>query len=120
MKAHYFYIILFIVNTVLSADVREHVLSNGLTLLIQHVESSQPIAIKLFYKVGSKHETTNEKGIAHLLEHMVFKGTTTLSETDIPVACQMLATEFNAATSHDWTVFYFNTPIQHWRHMFSI
>jgi zinc protease len=120
MKAHYFYIILFIVSTVLSADVREHVLSNGLTLLIQHVESSQPIAIKLFYKVGSKHETINEKGIAHLLEHMVFKGTTTLSETDIPVACQMLATEFNAATSHDWTVFYFNTPIQHWRHMFTI
>jgi predicted Zn-dependent peptidase len=62
--------------------VREHTLKNGLKLLLVERHTSPTVAAWIRYRVGSVDERSDERGIAHLLEHMLFKGTTTLGTTD--------------------------------------
>ncbi len=54
--------------------MREYRLSNGLTVLLYPDESKAKLLVNVTYKVGSKHENYGETGMAHLLEHMMFKG----------------------------------------------
>ena len=62
--------------------ITEYVLDNGMKVLLFPDNSSQTITVNVTYLVGSRHEGYGEKGMAHLLEHLVFKGTP--SHKDIP------------------------------------
>ena len=62
--------------------ITEYMLDNGLKVLLFQDNSSQTITVNITYKVGSRHEGYGEKGMAHLLEHLVFKGTP--NHPDIP------------------------------------
>ncbi len=53
--------------------IKEYELSNGLRVLLMPDESQTNIAVNIVYKVGSRHEGYGESGMAHLLEHMLFK-----------------------------------------------
>lgn len=55
--------------------ITEYRLRNGLTVLLGPDESKPTMTINLVYRVGSRHEGPGEAGMAHLLEHMMFKGT---------------------------------------------
>src|SRR5512139_2238566 len=66
----------------LADRVREHRLANGLKLLLVERHTSPTVAAWIRYRVGSVDERSDERGIAHLLEHMLFKGTKTLGTTD--------------------------------------
>lgn len=92
----------------------EHTLENGLKVLIQKSKNTNNVAIQLYYNVGSKDEKDHEKGLAHLLEHMIFKGTQKLSEVDITLATDKLSGWCNANTSLDRTCYEFNLPKRHW------
>ena len=76
--------------------------------------------MQLWYNVGSRDERTGEYGIAHLIEHMIFKGTEKLSESDINVVTHKLSASCNAFTSYDYTGYLFDTPAQHWQEFFPI
>src|SRR5437762_2607353 len=88
--------------------VVKHVLDNGFTILIYESHEIPKVSFQIWYNVGSKDELLGEKGIAHLIEHMIFKGTDTLSESDINVLVHKLSGECNAFTSYDYTGYYFN------------
>lgn len=62
--------------------VHKHILSNGLTVLLMERHQSPTISFYLRFKVGSLDEECGKTGTAHLLEHMLFKGTKTLGTTD--------------------------------------
>src|SRR5512136_2965176 len=66
----------------LAERVREHTLANGMKLLLVERHTSPTVAAWIRFKVGSVDERSDERGLAHLLEHMLFKGTTTLGTTD--------------------------------------
>jgi len=66
----------------LADRVQEHTLKNGMKLLMVERHSSPTVAAWIRFRVGSVDERSDERGIAHLLEHMLFKGTTTLGTTD--------------------------------------
>jgi len=66
----------------LADRVREHRLANGMKLLLVERHTSPTVAAWIRYRVGSVDERSDERGIAHLLEHMLFKGTKTLGTTD--------------------------------------
>lgn len=100
--------------------VFKRVLANGMTILVRVVHTLPKVSIQLWYNVGSKDEKTNEKGIAHLIEHMIFKGTKLLSESDINVITQMLSGSTNAFTSYDYTGYLFNMPVQNWQQTLGI
>jgi len=100
--------------------VSKKVLSNGMTILVREVHNIPKVSLQVFYNVGSKDEKTGEKGIAHLIEHMVFKGTDKLSETDITAVTHMLSGSCNAFTSSDYTGYLFNMPSQHWKEVLPV
>src|SRR5881397_2321962 len=54
-----------------------HVLHNGVRVLVQEYPSSEVVAVQLWVRAGGRDETAAELGLAHYLEHMLFKGTTT-------------------------------------------
>ncbi len=66
----------------LAEKVREHTFDNGLKLLLVERHDSPTFAAYITIGVGSVHETSETRGVAHLLEHMLFKGTKTLGTTD--------------------------------------
>lgn len=95
-------------------QIYSHKLANGLTVLVAPKKDIPKASIQLWYNVGSKDEQTNEKGIAHLIEHMIFKGTAQLSECDINLITHKLSGYCNAYTSYDYTGYLFDLPSQHW------
>lgn len=62
----------------LEDKVVEHTLKNGMKLLLVERHTSPTVSAWIRFRVGSVDERSDERGIAHLLEHMLFKGTTTL------------------------------------------
>ncbi len=98
-----------------SQKVIKHVLSNGLTILIKPNHTVPKVSTQLWYNVGSKDEKNAERGIAHLIEHMIFKGTKKLSECDINMITHKLSGYTNAFTSYDYTGYLFDFPTQHWQ-----
>jgi predicted Zn-dependent peptidase len=63
--------------------VIERVFPNGLRFLVLRRDGAPTVAFVTRYRVGSVHEAPGESGIAHLLEHMLFKGTSTIGTTDL-------------------------------------
>lgn len=70
------------VAATLSERVTEHTLDNGLTVLLAERHSSPTVSAYISFAVGSVDETSRQRGIAHMLEHMLFKGTKTLGTRD--------------------------------------
>jgi predicted Zn-dependent peptidase len=66
----------------LEERVVEHRLANGLTLLLMERHHAPIVAVNLTYKVGGVYEHNGITGVAHLYEHMAFKGTRTIGVTD--------------------------------------
>ena len=58
-----------------SENISKTILDNGLTILTSNMPTSKSVSICLFAKVGSRYENTENSGISHFVEHMLFKGT---------------------------------------------
>ncbi len=91
-------------------------LDNGLTILVRPTHNVPEVELALWYDVGSKDEKDGERGMAHLIEHMIFKGTKQLSESDINMITHKLSGYTNAFTSYDFTTFVFRFPSNSWHH----
>src|SRR5271155_1552230 len=109
----------------MTKSVYKYVLDNGMTILVRSVHTLPKVSIQLFYHVGSKDEGTGERGIAHFIEHLIFKGTSgkkslNLSESDINMLSQLLAADANAFTSYDYTGYRFDVPTQNWKQVLPI
>jgi zinc protease len=110
-----------IMNMNVEKKVLKYVLENGLTVLIYTKKNAPKVALQMWYNVGSKHEQPSEKGMAHFLEHMIFKGTNEmLSETDINAMSQKLSAYANAFTSYDYTAYVFDVPVANWDQMLPV
>jgi predicted Zn-dependent peptidase len=81
-------------------------LSNGLTVATETLPHIESVALGVWVKSGSRNETDEEHGIAHLLEHMAFKGTERRSAWQIASEIENVGGEINAATSVETTSFY--------------
>jgi len=81
-------------------------LSNGLTVATETIPHIESVALGVWVKSGSRDERDDEHGIAHLLEHMAFKGTNRRSAWQIASQIEDVGGEINAATSVETTAFY--------------
>ena len=84
--------------------ITEYRLDNGLRLLVFPDQSKPTITVNMTYLVGSRHEGTGEGGMAHLLEHMVFKGSP--KHTNIPQELTEHGAQPNGTTSEDRTNYF--------------
>ena len=82
------------------------VLDNGVRVLVEPVGHVKSAAIGLWCKTGSRHETDTEGGITHLIEHMLFKGTTSRTAKAIAESIEGRGGQLNAFTDKEATCYY--------------
>ena len=81
-------------------------LDNGLTVASDTMRGSATVSFGLWVGVGTRHERAEENGVAHLLEHMMFKGTARRAARDIAVAIENVGGVINAYTAREQTAYY--------------
>ena len=84
--------------------IAEYSLTNGLRVLLFPDQSKSTITVNVTYLVGSRHESYGETGMAHLLEHLLFKGST--KHPAIPKELQDHGSRPNGTTSYDRTNYF--------------
>ncbi|MDZ8066524.1 MAG: pitrilysin family protein [Nostoc sp. DedQUE08] len=94
-----------IMPSTLTENVRKTVLENGLTVLTKEVHTAPVVTVQVWYKVGSRNEEPGVNGIAHQLEHMMFKGTKN-RPIQFGRLFSALGSDSNAFTSYDQTAYY--------------
>lgn len=97
------------------ADVTRQTLPNGLRVLVKPRHSSPVVTTMMWYRVGSRDEVPGSTGIAHFLEHLMFKGTQKLGKGAIDRITYQNGGSNNAFTSYDYTAYEFNLPRQNWK-----
>ena len=88
--------------------ISEYTLANGLRVLLFPDATKPTVTVNLVYGVGSVNENYGETGMAHLLEHLQFKGTPT--QSDISGEMKKRGIDFNATTSLDRTNYFSSFP----------
>lgn len=87
-------------------EFKHRQLDNGLTIIGEVNPDALSAAVGFFVRTGSRDETPEISGVSHFLEHMLFKGTETLSALEVNEAFDRLGAKFNAFTSEENTVYY--------------
>lgn len=90
--------------------VTRHVLANGLTVLVYHNPAAPVVAVNTYVRAGYFDETDDVVGIAHVLEHMYFKGTERFGVGEIARATKAAGGYLNAHTIYDHTSYYAVLP----------
>ena len=86
--------------------VTETHLANGLTILSKEAHAAPVVYFSVWYKVGSRNEISGQTGLSHILEHMMFKGTTDLPPGAINHLFLTNGGEINASTGEDRTEYH--------------
>jgi predicted Zn-dependent peptidase len=92
--------------------VRE-VLDNGLRLISETMPHVRSVTIGVWLTRGSRHETDERGGIAHFVEHMLFKGTGTRSAEDIAQAIDSIGGQLDAFTAKEYASYYIKVLDEH-------
>ena len=95
-------------------------LANGLTVCRLTNAQAPLVTTALVYRVGARDEPAGQGGIAHFLEHMMFKGSALYPIGAIDRRTQQLGGSNNAFTSHDLTAYYFSFAADRWREALAI
>ena len=94
-------------------DWTRQTLDNGLDVIV-HEDHRCPIAaVNLWYHVGSRHESADRTGLAHLFEHLMFKGSHNVRSDEHLSMISSVGGEGNAYTTEDVTVFFETVPAQY-------
>src|SRR3569623_2109841 len=86
-----------------------HILSNGLTVAVDPLPAAESVALGVYAMVGSRSEPEQLNGLAHVVEHMVFKGAGKRDTRQIAESIEDVGGMINAWTARDQTVFYGRT-----------
>src|SRR5450759_4506577 len=93
----------------LPRDVEVSSLANGIILITETMPHVRSVAVGVWMGTGSRHETPEENGISHFIEHMVFKGTANRSAEDIARAVDSIGGNLDAFTAKELVSF--NTKV---------
>ncbi len=94
---------------------KKFTLENGLRVILAPMTETGTATVLVMTGVGSRFETRKENGIAHFLEHMMFKGTTKRPTAfDISRELDSIGAEYNAFTGKEYTGYYAKVEAHHW------
>ncbi|HEY5647946.1 MAG TPA: pitrilysin family protein [Nitrospiria bacterium] len=111
MSKRFLLLILFIVLIPLPApadSVETHVLRNGLKVILVEEHKAPVVTIQVWYRAGSRNEVTGKTGLAHLTEHMMFKGTRKFGKGEFSRIIARNGGTENAFTGQDYTAYFEN------------
>ena len=92
-------------------SIREGKLENGLKILFMQDKSAPVATVQVWYRVGSRNERKGIRGIAHLTEHMMFKGSENVGPEEHARIIDSVGGSENAFTSEDATAYYDTVPV---------
>lgn len=95
-------------------------LPNGLRVLLDWQGHARTASFGIWIKSGPVYETRENNGVSHLIEHMLFKGTTTRTSLEISEEMDSIGGQMNAYTANDFTCFYARTLEEHVVQAFTI
>jgi zinc protease len=95
-------------------------LANGLTVCLLENRQAPVVTAALTYRAGTRDEPPRHGGVAHFLEHMMFKGSAAYGPGEIDRRTQSLGGSNNAFTSHDATTYYFSFAADRWTEALAI
>lgn len=93
-----------------AASVHQFMLPNGMTVIVQPDRRAPTVLHMVWVRVGSIDEVDGRSGLAHIVEHMLFKGTPTLAEGEFSRRVAAMGGRDNAFTSRDVTVYHQQIP----------
>src|ERR671936_2874596 len=93
--------------------VTREVLDTGLRLITESMPHVRSVSIGVGLMRGSRHETNEQSGIAHFVEHMLFKGTATRSAEDIAQAIDSIGGQLDAFTAKEYASYYIKVLDEH-------
>lgn len=85
-------------------------LANGLQVVVVEDHAAPVVHTDVFYRFGSLYETPGKTGLAHALEHMMFRGTPSLSAGGLDDVIARLGAQMNGETQYDYTSYLFDMP----------
>ncbi len=97
---------LLIVQPVVASEVQEYTLDNGMKVFVKEDHRAPVVVSMVWYKVGSSYEQNGTTGIAHVLEHMMFKGTDAHAPGEFSRIIAANGGQDNAFTSRDYTAYF--------------
>lgn len=86
--------------------VEKHICKNGLRIVSEYIPTVRSVTIGIWVLSGSRHETRENNGISHFIEHMFFKGTKSRTAQEIAEAFDSIGGQINAFTSKEYTCYY--------------
>ena len=87
-----------------------YILQNGIPVIIQEHRAAEVAALQLWVRAGARDEASDELGLAHYLEHMLFKGTATRPPGFVEREVEAVGGRINAGTSWDYTFYHTVVP----------
>jgi len=99
--------------SVMIEEIRKEVFGNGLVLITEPMRTLRSVALGVWMKRGSRHESQEQNGISHFIEHLLFKGTETRSAQDIALIVDSVGGQMDAFTTKEYTCFYFKVLDEH-------
>ncbi|MXS82561.1 M16 family metallopeptidase [Nitrosomonas oligotropha] len=99
-------IAILLISSAAVANPHEFLLDNGLRLIVKQDHRSPVVVTQIWYKAGSIDEVNGVTGVAHVLEHMMFKGTEKVPNGDFSKKIAAAGGRENAFTSYDYTAYY--------------
>jgi zinc protease len=100
------------VSSTVTGPPSHYVLPNGVHVVVEEQRSSDVVALQLWVRAGGRDEAPSELGLAHYLEHMLFKGTTMRPAGFIDREVEGVGGRMNAGTSLDYTYYHMLLPAQ--------
>src|ERR1700681_4783818 len=88
-------------------------LDNGIRLVTESMGHVRSVSLGVWLTSGSRHESDEESGIAHFVEHMLFKGTATRSADDIAQAVDSIGGQLDAFTAKEYASYYVKVLDEH-------
>ena len=92
--------------SVAAVDAQEKILSNGLKVIVKEDHRAPVVVSQVWYKAGSMDETNGATGVAHVLEHMMFKGTKSVPSGEFSQRIAAAGGRENAFTNRDHTAYF--------------
>ncbi len=96
-----------------ASSVKISTLANGVRVVTDFMPSAASVSIGLWIDVGTRHESEAESGLAHLVEHMLFKGTPTRNAFAIAAEMEAVGGQMNAYTTREQTAYYARVLPEH-------
>ncbi len=98
---------------VVEDEVQRHAYPNGLVLVTERMPDIRSVALGVWMRRGSRHESAEQNGICHFIEHLLFKGTESRSSQDIALIIDSVGGHMDAFTTKEYTCFYFRVLDEH-------